>query len=146
MKEDNTPYLFTYGTLLNSASNTMADLLRRNSRYIGRGCLPGVLYNIGSYPGLIHKPDGKEKVYGDVVKLLNRDVILENLDEYEGATSRFDFLFKRSMITVYCGDQAYPCWTYLYNRPVGDRRRISSGDYSAWSKRAGKINQPSKDT
>lgn len=81
-------HVFVYGTLRRGGSNDI-NLRRPAPRYVGRSSLKGVLYDLGSYPGLILAPSDAldssveaKQVIGEVYAVL--PALEDNLDELEG--------------------------------------------------------------
>jgi len=78
------------------------------------------LYDLGRYPGAVHAPG---MVIGDLVEV-GDGAVLEILDEIEGVHAHPP-LYTRERVTV----DGAPAWIYVYDRPVGDARRIRGGDW-----------------
>ena len=51
------PHLFVYGTLLSTGGHPNGARLQREARLIGEASLPGRLYRIERYPGLVEDSD-----------------------------------------------------------------------------------------
>jgi gamma-glutamylcyclotransferase (GGCT)/AIG2-like uncharacterized protein YtfP len=121
------PLLFTYGTLQDPLQR---DVVLRSAptREIGAGSAPGVLYDLGNYPGLVGgAPD--ERVPGVVVELPD-EAALARLDEYEDVGNGL-FVRRRIIAHLDAGGDV-EAWVYVYNRSVRGRRRITS-----WADAAG---------
>ena len=115
-------YLFVYGTLLKGMPTPMANFLGENASYIGEAYVPGLLVDLGRYPGAIYQPDAETLIYGHVFYLNKPDATLKILDRYEdagiGQGSRTEY--RREQVPVMMGDEAILCWIYLYNLdPIG---------------------------
>jgi gamma-glutamylcyclotransferase (GGCT)/AIG2-like uncharacterized protein YtfP len=126
------PYLFVYGTLRPGTGHPMSTFLERHARFLGRGKTPGRLYDLGSYPGIREALDESDWVSGDVYELTDPDMILQELDRYEGCgkTDPRPWYFERFPVPVTReDDQLLTCWVYFYRRDVPEERRITSGDY-----------------
>jgi gamma-glutamylcyclotransferase (GGCT)/AIG2-like uncharacterized protein YtfP len=137
-------YLFVYGTLRAAAGHRMNKVLEREGEWIGRGRVPGVLYDIGAYPGAVRKSGIRAYVHGDVYRLRNPQQALKVLDRYEGLdegkSDGKSAEFKRSRVGVDIGRaKKVRAWIYLYNRPTAGLPRIRSGDYL---RPAGRIHRP----
>lgn len=131
----NPDYLLVYGTLRSSFSNEAAQFLHYHSHYQGEGAFPGLLFDIGSYPGAIYKPESTDRVGGTVYDISeNKAAILTCLDDYEGIGSNYAFPheYVRAIIPVSCNELQIYCWVYLYNQPTTEKRVILSGDYAAY--------------
>ena len=123
--------LFVYGTLRRGFGNRMSKMLRRSSVFVGQGCVRGLLYNIGTYPGLV---TGAEEVpvRGEVYAIQASDV-LDYLDWYEGCEEHPWPLFERRQVTVELDDGTkMDAWAYFYGRSTRGLQLIESGDYLAW--------------
>ena len=115
------PLLFAYGTLRDALQRDMV-LRGTPTREIGAASAPGVLYDLGNYPGLVDGAPG-ERVPGVVVELAD-EAALERLDVYEDVGNG---LFARHRTTARLdtgGD--VEAWVYVYSRSVRGRRRITA--------------------
>ena len=81
--EEIPPYLFVYGTLLDT-DNPYAIFLKENSRFYQHGRLRGKLFNIGNYPGAIIDDTVETFVQGFIFLMDNSNNVLDELDAYEG--------------------------------------------------------------
>lgn len=118
-------YVFVYGTLRLGEGANLRYL--KTAEYIGEDRVNGLLYNLGSFPGLKAK---KRQftfdfpiVCGDVYCLTETEQAM-NLDRYEGYPS----LYSRIQTETESG---ITVWTYIYNGMVYDKQLISSGDWKA---------------
>ena len=110
----------------------MSKVLERHADWIGRGKVPGILYDVGRYPGAVKNTGTRAFVRGDVYLLRNPDRALKVLDRYEGwdAKKPRSAEFRRSRVVVDLGaGKTVKAWIYLYNRPTTGLTRIRSGDY-----------------
>ena len=64
----NPDYLFVYGTLRPPFVNAFAHFLRQNSQFIGEATFPGLLFDLGDYPGAICKTDVTTQVQGTLLQ------------------------------------------------------------------------------
>ncbi len=125
-------YLFVYGTLLSSIDTPMSVFLMGNSENVGKGSVLAKLYDLGNYPGIVLSNIKTDKVYGQVIKVLNPLPIFKELDNYEGVGTHFRSpnLYKRELIDVLLdSDTTIKCWVYIYNLPVEPSSFIASGNY-----------------
>ena len=131
MSEKLNPYLFVYGTLKLGSKHPNAIYLHRQSQFIGQGSLNGCLYDLGYYPGLVLSSDDKEKVYGQVIKMSKPKLMLSFLDDYEGVGDQFlkPNEYKRKLLEVKMNDLKQLCWTYIYQLPIDNARKILTGNY-----------------
>lgn len=128
-----TDLLFVYGTLMQQAANPFSEHLRQHSRYIGRGSFPGQLYLVSWYPGAVSDPAALTNVCGEVFQLLQPDLTLPLLDEYED-TAGDTGEFVRKPVTVSVVGQQKRCWVYLYNFSVEKLVHIPTGDFRPYLK------------
>jgi gamma-glutamylcyclotransferase (GGCT)/AIG2-like uncharacterized protein YtfP len=127
------PYIFVYGTLRAAPSHTMSKVLERHADFVSRGRIPGVLYDVGRYPGAVKKSGTRAFVWGDVYRLRDPERALQILDRYEGWDEKKQprsAEFKRSRVAVDVGaGKKVRAWIYLYNRSTEGLPQIRSGDY-----------------
>jgi gamma-glutamylcyclotransferase (GGCT)/AIG2-like uncharacterized protein YtfP len=125
-------YLFVYGTLRRASKHPMAHYLDRHARWLGPATVPGRLYDLGPYPGVLPAADAGDQVHGDLCEMNEPDAVLARLDEYEGCPlgQPEPGLFERALATVTteAGD-SLQAWLYYYRRPVREEQRIESGIY-----------------
>ena len=87
--------------------------------------IPGLLYDLGGYPGLV---DGTEEVNGDLMRVMN-DYVGARLDAFE------DFNPLRPNASLYIRKHVelikprQRAWVYVFNRGVQDMSRIEHGDW-----------------
>jgi gamma-glutamylcyclotransferase (GGCT)/AIG2-like uncharacterized protein YtfP len=86
--------------------------------------IPGVLYDLGDFPGLVA---GDGSVRGELYRVRDPGV-WRQLDEYEEYYPQRPerSLFVRRLVQLANGVDA---WVYFYNRPVIGHRRIASGEW-----------------
>ena len=127
------PHLFVYGTLLSTAGHPMGARLRRESRLIGAASMPGRLYRISQYPGLVEDADGEARVWGEVYELSNPAASLKWLDAYEGivpeAGARNEYERVERVVRLVSA-QELTAWLYFYRRPVAGLQLIASGRWT----------------
>jgi gamma-glutamylcyclotransferase (GGCT)/AIG2-like uncharacterized protein YtfP len=125
-------YIFVYGTLRSAPRHQMNKVLEREGDRVGRGRVPGILYNVGPYPGAVRKAGTRAFILGDVYRLRDSDRALKVLDRYEGWNEKKpeSSEFRRSRVAVDMGaGKRIHAWIYLYNQPTIGLPRITSGDY-----------------
>ncbi len=126
--------IFVYGTLMRGFDHPMSKLLASGSDYLGEASCRGRLYMIAHYPGLLHSGADGDIVYGDLFRMRDPAKLLAVLDEYEGIgpDEEQPTLYLRELLPVKLGDgHITQAWTYIYNRPVIETRRIASGRFLA---------------
>jgi len=126
--------LFVYGTLMRGMPFPMAAFLEQNAVFRWEGCLPGRLFDLGGYPGLVYLPQHKNRVPGHVFELANPGMVLTKLDAYEmyypEAPERSEYL--RVAVPVETSFGLVGCQTYVFNRPVEGLMEIPDGNWLAW--------------
>ncbi len=122
-------HLFVYGTLRSESRHPVARLLRGQAKLLGKASAPGVLCDLGWYPGALFRPDTKSRVVGDVFALRHAKRLLAQLDDYETGDPGSPF-FKRIAITVRLdGGRAVESWTYELCAVPTRLKPIESGDF-----------------
>ncbi|MFN2363821.1 MAG: gamma-glutamylcyclotransferase [Halarsenatibacteraceae bacterium] len=117
--------VFVYGTLMQGYSNH--SLVRPYLTGIKAAKTQGLLYNLGSFPGMKR---GNGQVIGELI-IIGQDYqqeVLERLDILEGHP---DF-YRREKVEVEELEtgQKHMAWTYIYNSDTLDKSRlINSGDW-----------------
>ena len=122
--------LFVYGTLRPFVDAPMALWLRRSARYVGPATTRGRLYDLGSYPGLCAARTCRDRVVGDVYRVV-KPRVFHVLDRYEAGNARCKpkFLRERCIVMLAQRGMRKTAWTYRYRYSVARRARIASGDY-----------------
>jgi gamma-glutamylcyclotransferase (GGCT)/AIG2-like uncharacterized protein YtfP len=125
-----TNLVFFYGTLMSGFERRSRAQLDSLLRLVGRGSIPGALFDVGIYPAAI--PAADAVVWGEVHEILDPDSVLPVLDEIEGYCSDTPdaslYLRTETPVALTDGHLAY-AWVYFYNAPLGKAQRIESGDY-----------------
>jgi putative glutamine amidotransferase len=138
------PRFFVYGTLMpGHAPTCVADLVGRFVP-LGRATVPGSLYDLGDYPGLmLHSgasPDERvgdgstsPAVFGVLVDVPDDPALVRRLDAYEGfdpaAPGRSLFCRVPAVARLLADGGAVDCQTYVYNRVPPPGRVVAGGDW-----------------
>lgn len=124
-------HLFVYGSLLSGIQSRIAAYLHRHSRLVGEGQVPGLLYDLGRYPGLVHDRTSAKLVTGHILELREPEKVLPILDDYEMGASGDPALneYRRELQPARIGARAIHCWMYLYNLSTEGLKEITSGNY-----------------
>ncbi|RMG53776.1 MAG: gamma-glutamylcyclotransferase [Gammaproteobacteria bacterium] len=125
--------LFVYGTLLPGSPHPLARRLAAESDDLGPAQVPGLLYDLGGYPGLRHQPGTPARVQGRLLRLHDPGRSLPWLDAYEGCSPRDPrpHEYRRVELPVQTaqGDRV-TAWAWLWQGlPRG--RLIAGGDWLA---------------
>jgi gamma-glutamylcyclotransferase (GGCT)/AIG2-like uncharacterized protein YtfP len=125
------PHLFVYGTLMRGFDHPMAKLLSQSAGFCGPARCHGQLYLIKHYPGLVLSDDARDIVFGELFALHTPKTSFAILDEYEGCgpnVAKPQYLRQLLPVTREDGS-VVEAWTYVYNRPVTELKRITSGRF-----------------
>jgi gamma-glutamylcyclotransferase (GGCT)/AIG2-like uncharacterized protein YtfP len=125
-------HLFVYGTLMRGYDHPMAKLLSQNADFLGAAHCRGRLYLVKHYPGLVLSEQATEEVHGELYRLHHPEELLATFDDYEGCGATFEqpTAYLREALPVTLADgTVYETWTYVYNWPVDEERRIASGRF-----------------
>ena len=100
------------------------------------GSVRGILYDLGSYPGVVLDEKSGGLVRGSVFELPRDDPsLLTRIDAYEGFDQsdceRSLFIRKRSVVQL-TDRTVLPCWVYTYNRSISGAALVPDGDYVRW--------------
>jgi len=119
--------LFLYGTLLPDLVRPPFDALVARLTALGPAMVPGRLYDLGPYPGLV-LDDAESPVHGELFALPLDPDLLAALDDYEGSC-----LYRRveCRTTMANGDTA-TCWVYECHADLSRAVVIPHGDYRRW--------------
>jgi len=130
------PHLFIYGTLLSTAGHPNGARLRREARLIGEASMPGRLYRIERYPGLVEGSDPQTRVHGEVYALNDPASALKWLDAYEGLVPGTDdqneYERVERPVRLASGEHV-TAWVYLYRKDVAPFRLIPDGRWGSSS-------------
>ena len=120
-------HIFVYGTLCSGSGHPMARRLTSQARLLGKGSVPGRLYDMGWYPAALFDRDEKRLIVGDVFALAPDSRLLVELDDYEAG----DPNYARSPIEVSLADGGTViAWAYGV-REAPKARLIPGGDFIA---------------
>jgi gamma-glutamylcyclotransferase (GGCT)/AIG2-like uncharacterized protein YtfP len=125
-----TDLVFFYGTLMSGFRRRGRERIDSELQPEGRGSIKAALFDLGIYPAAVPATDSR--VWGEVYRMRNPDVVLRELDEIEGyrASEPDASLYTRVETPVTLADgRVADAWVYFYNAPLGRAERISSGDY-----------------
>jgi len=132
MTQNDSRYLFVYGTLMSGARHPMHDVLTRAAQRVGDGFVHGRLYDLGRYPGLVLSASADDKVFGEVYRLRD-DGVLRVLDDYEGcgegAAEPTEYVRRIAAVTAAVCAVIDP-EAIIYNRDASALAPIASGRYA----------------
>lgn len=118
--------VFVYGTLRPDVPSPASLYLSARAEQLGPGRIPGLLYDMGSYPGFVYQPHARQTVRGYILRL-NDATTLAELDRYEGLHEP-EPEYERRLLTV--GE--WQAWAYCYRGPTDGLPLIAGGDYPSY--------------
>lgn len=120
--------VFVYGSLRAGQYNDINRLAPAPILLAAEAWVPGVLYDLGAYPGLVLDLEHGAPVHGEVYEI--DDVLLAQLDEIEEIVSSADSEYQRKQVEV-CSDHGrFRCWVYEINPAcLAGRSQVPSGDW-----------------
>jgi gamma-glutamylcyclotransferase (GGCT)/AIG2-like uncharacterized protein YtfP len=124
--------LFVYGTLMRGFDHPMSKLLSQSADWLGAAQCRGRLYMIKHYPGLLLSDQPGDVVHGELYRLYQPRELLVTFDDYEGCGPTFaqPTAYLRQVLPVtLAGGGVNEAWTYIYNWPVAETKRIASGKF-----------------
>ena len=123
-----TDHVAVYGSLREGFA--LPDAPDVGSALVDRGnCrIPGQLYDLGEYPGLV---PGEGSVVGDLFEVRDLSVfrLLDRYERYDALHPK-DSLYLRRVVRLL--QPQVDAWVYLYNRTVEGQPRIESGDWAQY--------------
>lgn len=125
--------LFVYGTLMSTAGHANGARLGAEARSLGPATIPGRLYRVGWYPGLVEATDGA-LVHGEVYELGDPAASLPWLDAYESidpadiAGSEYERVERPVRLK---SGETVTAWVYLYRRDVSGLELMPDGRWVA---------------
>jgi gamma-glutamylcyclotransferase (GGCT)/AIG2-like uncharacterized protein YtfP len=120
-------HIFVYGTLRSESDHPMARRLRTKGRFVGKGSVPGRLYDLGWYPAAMFDGGEKRKIVGDVFAVKPGSRLLAELDAYEAS----DPNYARVPLEVKLANGGtVTAWAYGVTE-APKARQITSGDFIA---------------
>ena len=122
-------HLFVYGTLMRGFDNPMTKLLSRNAEFCGEARCQARLYLVTYYPGLVLSDDVSDIVSGEIYRLHTPEASFAILDDYEGCALPQPRYLRQLLPVTRQDGSVVEAWTYIYNRPVTQLKRIDSGRF-----------------
>ncbi len=122
-------HLFVYGTLMRGYDNPAAKLLSDSAAFCGEARCRGRLYLVTYYPALVRSDDASDAVFGELFSLHTPEAAFAILDDYEGCTLPQPRYLRQLLPVTREDGSIIEAWTYVYNRPVAQLKRIASGRF-----------------
>jgi gamma-glutamylcyclotransferase (GGCT)/AIG2-like uncharacterized protein YtfP len=124
------PHLFVYGSLLSAIGHPSGERLRSEARLLGPASMPGRLYRVGWYPGLVEAAAGSSRVHGEVYALADPAHSLTWLDEYEsivpGKEASNEYGRAERAVQLASGGNL-SAWVYLYQWDATGQALVEDG-------------------
>ncbi|MGH1436522.1 MAG: gamma-glutamylcyclotransferase family protein [Lewinella sp.] len=127
-------HVFVYGTLLSTIPSAASKWLSENAQLCEQASFPGVLYDLGSYPGFVLGEKIVGAVVGEIHRLSERESALDCLDKYEGLDEEPP-LYKRELLLH---PKYGEVWTYTYQGETKGLSLIPGGNYLNYCKKQAK--------
>ncbi|WP_025321183.1 gamma-glutamylcyclotransferase family protein [Deferrisoma camini] len=116
--------VFVYGTL--KQGGIYHSLIAPHLLEVQEGWVPGVLVDLGTYPGWVPGPG---RVWGEVVRVAPVVEALAKLDELEDyhGPGRPENLYERVLVKVETATAPVEAWAYRYLGPTEGRPAVPGG-------------------
>jgi gamma-glutamylcyclotransferase (GGCT)/AIG2-like uncharacterized protein YtfP len=124
--------VFVYGTLMRGFDHPMSKRLSAGADFLGQATCRGKLYMVAHYPGLLPSDAAGDMVFGELYRLRDVAELMAALDDYESVGPGYEAptLYLREVVPVTLPDgTVVEAWTYIYNKPVDETKRIVSGKF-----------------
>ncbi len=124
-------WIFTYGTLMRGIPSRFGNYLEANGMFVGEAQMPGRLYDLGNYPGLIYDEQNGRLITGHIFELMDAQKVLEQLDRYEGIdpASPPPHEYRRVIRPALWKGQRVACWVYEYALDPAGKPEITDPSY-----------------
>ncbi len=129
-------HIFFYGTLMRTFPLRARAGIDDWLEYVGSGRVAGVLFDLGSYPGLV--VDSGNEVCGEIYRILDPFKLFDRVDTIEDycATAPSEGEYVRQRMSAILDDgRATIVWGYVYNQRLPSFGRIECSDYRHYVKR-----------
>ena len=126
--EDDSQILFVYGSLRPAVARGEPLRLVADLEQLGSASVPGDLYDLGDYPGMVA---GGGRVWGDLLRVPDPERF-DQLDDYEECGGRRPLFRRVQLIARRIDGSSCRAWVYLYAGSVADGRYLPEGDYVAF--------------
>jgi len=124
-------HIAVYGSLMRIHGAQQLAGTTDKLRLIGPCKIPGLLYDLGEFPGLL---PGNGEVVGELYELEHPDA-LRLLDDYEAFypnNSRRSLFIRQRMRLA---EPAIECWVYFYNQPLTGHTKVANGNWTDYLRR-----------
>jgi len=119
--------LAVYGLLRKGESGFARFGLAQAFEHVGPCLIPGKLYDLGDYPGLIAS---EGRVIGELFRVIDISVMpqLDRFEDYDPADELRSRYLRREVALI---EPEIIAWVYLWNQSVENCKPIASGDWLA---------------
>lgn len=121
--------IFVYGTLRRGFNLPVTKALEAGSMVLDEIFVPGYLFDLGEYPGMVYDTNSSQTVFGELLFLTDIN-ILPLLDQYEGIGISPEY--SRQIIPYKYRGIPIQFWQYNYLLPTLRYQLIESGDYKTY--------------
>jgi gamma-glutamylcyclotransferase (GGCT)/AIG2-like uncharacterized protein YtfP len=125
-------HFFFYGTLIPEYAPEHLREVLAGFHLLGEGWVRGTLFDFGNYPGAVFDDSSSAKVFGRVYMGSSDDLLLAELDRYEGydqlVPADGEYIRRRRGVTLAHG-AVKECWMYDYNWSVEGFLIIANGKW-----------------
>lgn len=126
-------YLFVYGTLQTGLAPREIAHAVEALKHVANATVPGLLFDLGHYPGAILNASSEQTISGIVLQLPEDPHVLAQLDQYEefdpNSPETSQFLRVRETAVLESGREL-DCWIYVYNRDPGSAPLLRDGRFT----------------
>lgn len=125
--------LFVYGTLRQGECRHDA-IPRALRRAVRLAKVPGRLFDLGAYPGMLLPNAADQWVQGECIGVAEIGTVLQTLDAIEGFAgfAQPQSLYRRALVSVTAADgRRRLVWTYIFQGATDGAPAIASGDWRA---------------
>lgn len=135
IENDRVRHIFTYGTLMSSATGDLGAaeraLLRAFASCVGPAAIRGSMFDAGACPGVVLEGRARDVVCGELWRIPgSMPDLVEALDRYEGCAARcpLPHPYARRRIRVrQAGGRRVTAWIYLWVKSTDGLVRIDDG-------------------
>lgn len=119
--------LAVYGLLRKGEVGFARFGLARAFEHVGSCVIPGRLFDLGDYPGLVA---GEGSVIGELFRVTDMSLMsqLDAYEDYDASDENGSRYLRRDVSLI---EPAVTAWVYLWNRSVEGCGPIASGDWLA---------------
>lgn len=120
------------GQATSAMGRAQRERLAAEGRRVGPAVVPGRLYDLGGYPGLVDATESTALVHGEVIRLVTPAATLAWLDAYEGVGADGEGEEYRRVTRAVRLSEGAPieAWLYLFIGRLKGLNEIESGSWA----------------